>query len=184
MEHKSERMMQECLANGWKAQVKPEIPESGNPDEFVWKLYALREKETLQCTWLGNRMQGATYTYGEHYRRFLNWRNEVMKFVTGKPNPRKLRVNTPENIEEAHWVPWEKDAPAFEIMQAVLRKEITWWNSFSGETTTAFVNVDIREKGSARHFRVYQAKSGRRLVEWADNLGFHAVALDSIINVA
>ena len=56
--------MQTALANGWKAQVKPEIPENGNAFEIVWNLYCIRGQESMHVVWIGDRQTEATYVYG------------------------------------------------------------------------------------------------------------------------
>lgn len=178
--HKSEELMQTCLANGWKAQVKPELAE--NPEEIVWNLYAIRNKETLHVPWLGNRMQAATYTYGEHHRLVLNWRNQVLKLVTGRPDPRKLKGEDTEKLIKTRSVPWDEESNDIEILLYFSGKaiEISWIRAIDREIATGVVD------GSNKFLKVKESppNSGRRVLEWADAYGFHAVRLDSIINVA
>jgi hypothetical protein len=180
--HKSEEMMQTCLANEWKAQVKPEIPVSGNPDEYVWKLFALRGKETLAVTWTGNKLTGATYTYGEHHRLTLTWRNQVAKLITGKPNPRRLKGTDTDKLIETRYVPWDKDTPNERILAQVSGCTITYVRTIDREVITADVPVAIY----AKHFRIIESppNSGRKVLEWVDPYGFRAVRLDSIIDVS
>lgn len=176
--------MQTCLANEWKAQVKPEIPVSGNPDEYVWKLFALRGKETLAVTWTGNKLTGATYTYGEHHRLTLTWRNQVAKLITGKPNPRRLRLqdSTDEQLDEMRYVPWAPETPAEKILAEIQGRTITWIRTIDRFVCTAYVPPD-RDR---RFNRVIESppNSGRKVLEWTDHTGFHAVRLDAIIDVA
>ena len=192
--HKSEGLNQMCLANDWKTQIVPEIPESGEPSEIVWNLYAVRGKETLQVTWLGNRMEGATYTYGESYRLSLWWRNQVAKLITGKPDPRKLlrgaekkeggsRAVTQE-IEEGREVPWQADTPAIEILLAVLGKQVTWVRRIDGEILSDV--IDHHSNQGSKYFRVIEMppNSGQRVLEWTNTGGFHAVRLDAIVDVS
>lgn len=180
--HKSEQMMQTCLANGWKAQVKPEIPEDADPGGILWKLYALRNKETIQCTWLGNRMQGALYTHGDNHRLILNWRNQVLKLITGKPDLRKLKGEDIEKLIETRYVPWSYDTPSDKILAELIGRKITWIRSIDREICNAIVSID-RER---RFLKLKESppNSGRRVLEWADTYGFHAVRLDSIIDVS
>ena len=116
--------MQIALSYGWKAQVKPVIPETLNADEIEWNLYCLRNQETLHVVWMGNLQVSATYAYGE-YRLYPARKAGVIKLLKGKPDPKKLGSAT-DSLLEDRMIPWEKDAPAMEIMLAVLGKQITW----------------------------------------------------------
>ena len=182
MEHKSEALMQTALANGWKAQVKPVIPESGNASEIEWNLYCLRGQETIHVLWVGDRQVEATYAYGDQ-RKYPARRQGVVDLLTGTPDTRKLRVKTEAEIAELRNVPFLPDSPAMDVLLKLKGTEITWINSITGQAQSATVNVDLKDPRSARNYRVYEAKSGRRLVEWVDAFGFHAVALETIINV-
>jgi hypothetical protein len=189
-EHKSEEIKQIALAQGWKAQVEPKFElydTSGDINDIVWHLYALRNKETLHVVWRGNRLESGQYVYGD-YRLKLWWRVEVINVLKGKPDPTKFHkkekeyIQSYEEIVETRSVPWDADSPAIDIMLAVIKKEVKWVRKIDGVVCTAVVDVDLKEKGSAKHFRVYEGKNGR-VLEWADTLGFHAVALDQIIDV-
>lgn len=185
MGHKSNDLLQTCLSNEWKAQIKPEIPSSGNSDEIVWNLYAIRNKETLHVAWLGNRMQGATYTYGDAYCLRLNWRNQVLKLITGKPDPRKLKGNDVDKLIEERYVPWDHDTPDDKILASVIGCKISWIRTIDREICDARIPAyhgDQRDK----HLRVMESppNSGRKVLEWVDATGFHAVRIDSIIDVA
>lgn len=172
--------MQTCLANGWKAQVKPDI-QGTSPEDIVWNLYALRNKETLHVPWLGNRMQPATYTYGDAYRLTLNWRNQVLKLVVGKPDPRKLKGKDAEKLVETRSVPWDQESEDTEILLIFSGKaiEISWIRAIDQEIVTGVVD------GSNKFLKVKESppNSGRKVLEWADSYGFHVVRLDSIIEV-
>lgn len=182
MAHKSNDLQQICLAHEWKAQIKPEIPPGAKPEEIVWNLYALRGKETLHVTWLGNRMQGATYTYGETYCLKLNWRNQVLKLITGKPDPRKLKGDNTEKLMADRYVPWDAETPDEKIIAAVIGCKISWIRSIDREICDATIPPDRTRK----HLRIIESppNSGRKVLEWADPFGFHAVRLDSIIEVS
>jgi hypothetical protein len=186
MAHKSETLKQVALLEGWKAEVQTKLDrfnQSNDLNDIEWHIYAMREKETIHAIYLGDRFERAIYKYGDHVLK-LFWRWEVIKLLTGKPDPAKFHRNIPigEGAPLERSVPWEHDSPAVDIMLAVLRKEIRWIRKFDGQICTAVVNVNLKERGSAKHFRVYEGKKGR-VIEWADALGFHAVAIDQIIDV-
>ena len=180
MEHKSERMMQIALANGWKAQVKPEIPESKRYEEIIWNLYAVRDKESLHVMFMGNRQYESTYIYGEK-RTSPPHKAAVMKILTGKPDLKKLDKKSALKIIESEELPFTPESSAFEILLAVLGKQITWVRKIDGEVLSGYVAKETNL--GKKYFRVYEAKTGRRLLEWQDREGFHAVALEQIIGV-
>lgn len=177
MEHKSERMMQTALANGWKAQIKVEIPENGQANEIVWVLYAIRDKESLRVWWTGELQTGAVYAYGD-YRKYPHRKAGVLKLITGTPNPGKLQKI---DVEEIRSISFNMDSPAIEILLEVLGKTVTWVRGFDGEILNGFVEKETNL--GKPYFRVYSASSGRRILEWQDREGFHAVGLDQIISV-
>lgn len=186
MSHKSEEIKQIALANEWKAEVYPDLSEfdiSQNPSDILYKLYGIREQENLKVVWRGNLQIESLYTFGDYTLKPARLAG-VLRILKGKPNAHKaIRRADPDKVEEIMTVPWESDSPAFDIMLSVVRKTVTWCARMTGEIKTSFVDVDLREPGSARNFRVYDAPSGRRILEWADSFGFHAIALDQIINV-
>lgn len=187
-EHKSEQMMQTALANEWKAQVVPEVPENLKPDEIIWNLYALRGQESLHVVFMGNRQESATYVYGDH-RTNPAHRAAVIKILTGRPDPRKLVKleghELIERVQDLKEVPWEHDAPAMDIMLAVLGKEITWVRKIDGGIQQGTV---VREMNLGnKYFRVYESppQSGQRVLSWNDaEGGFRTVRINSIIDVA
>jgi hypothetical protein len=190
-EHKSERFKCIAIKHGWKADVRTDLSVYETTKQFkdvIWNVYAIRGKETLKIVWNGDRFIQANYVYGD-LRRKLWWPVEVSKVLAGRPDPRKYRrkdseyIASYDEIVEQRSVPWQEDTPAIEIMMIVLRKEIRWIRKIDSQVCSAFVDVDLKEKGSAKHFRVYEHKNGRML-EWADALGFHTVCIDQIIDVA
>lgn len=190
-DHKSEEVMNIARQNGWAAEIMTDLTEFNRTkkvNDVVWNLYAIRGLEILKASWIGDRFDQANYAYGDH-RRKLWWPVEVTRLLAGRPDPRKYRskdsdyIQSYEAIMEGRHVPWDEDAPASEIMQAVARREIRWIRKFDGQVCSAFVDVNLKEKGSAMHFRVSEHRNGRTL-EWADSLGFHTVALNQIIDVA
>jgi len=186
MTHKSDVLVKVAEDNGWKVGVVTDIKkfnETNNVTDVTWNLYALRDKETLHVVYQGNRLTGGLYKYGAHSVK-LWWKNEVVKLLTGKPDPAKYRASgeNPPGDEPERSVPWGEDTPAIDILLEVARKEIRWIRKFDNSVRSAVVDVNLNEKGSARHFRIFDSKSGR-VLEWADALGFHAVALNQIIEV-
>ena len=186
MAHKSEDIKQIALANGWKAEAYPDLTEfdiSGNPSDIVYKLYGIREDENIKVVWTGNLQTECVYTYGD-YRLTPARLAGVLRLLKGRPDPNKAKkIADPKKIEEIANVPWEPDSPAFDIMLATVGKNITYVKKMTGEVCQLRVDVDLKEKGSARNFRVYETQSGRRILEWADTLGFHAIGLDQITRV-
>lgn len=190
MEHKSEQVKQTALANGWKSEVRTNLDsfeQSDDVNDIQWDVYAMRDKETIHVLYIGDRFEEGTYKYGDHVVE-LSRRGEAVKFLTGKPDPRKFHkkrrefTDSYDDVIQDRSVPWEHDSPAIDILLAVVRKEIKWVRRFDGQICFAVVDVNLKERGSAKHFRVYESKNGR-VLEWADALGFHAVALDQIIDV-
>ena len=166
--HKAEQMCNLAQEHGWETYLDVDgLDElNPNPNDFIWTLYAKRGSETLKVCWRGNRQEEAKHTHpGGH--RILWWKSEVVRFITSKP-----RFSEDD-------LPWDIDAPAIDIMRAVVNRTIVWIRSIDGAEMESLVDVDLRDPGSARHFRVYEAKNGR-VIEWADKYGFHAVNLKQI----
>ena len=180
MEHKSEQVMQIALASDWKAQVKPVIPENLNADEIEWNLYCIRNQETLHVVWLGDRYLSATYAYGD-YRLYPARPAGAIKLLKGRPDPRKLNKDETESLLEDRMLPWDHDAPALDIMLAVLGKQIIWVRKFDGEVCNAVVPKSSNL--GSKWFRVYEHPNGRR-IDWVDFEGFHTVAIEQIIEVS
>lgn len=171
--HKAEQMEVLANDNGWDTQLNldgiDELERTGQLSELVWTLYAKRGRETIKVVWRGNRQEEAKYTFGKNHR-IIWWKSEVLRYLTSEP-------------KETKEIPWKEDSPAIDIMKACLRKTITWTRSIDGQECESFVDVDLREEGSAKHFRVYESKNGR-ILEWADGYGFHSIALDRIVSVS
>lgn len=183
-EHKSERIRQVALANGWKCEIQTNMDQfekSGNLQDIHWHLYAKRDSQTIHIVYVGNRLEGGLYKYGDRSIK-LWWKYEVIKVLTEKPDPAKYRKKSDDDTVDRA-VPWDNDSPAMDIMLAVIRKEVKWVRKLDGSVCTAVVDVNLKEKGSAKYFRISEGKNGR-VLEWADAMGFHAVALDQIISVS
>lgn len=175
-EHKSERIKQVALSNGWKAEVVPKLhvfEQTSDPSDIEWHVYAIREKETLHVIYRGNRYISGAYSYGS-YRQSPARSGAVIRLLTGKPNPRWLDAL-------AVRVPWEPDAPALDIMKAVYGRSITWIRKIDQEICEARIDKEVN-RGN-KYFRLSESKAGRRILEWQDREGFHAVGLDQIIDV-
>lgn len=181
MEHKSEQLMQIAKANNWKTQLIPDIPLDGNVDAIVWNLYCVRDKETLHVRYVGNRLTEATHTFHGDVKH-PQYKGNVIKVLTGKPNLKKMVANANGNHDEiVRSVPWMKDDPAILIMQEVIGREISWIRRIDGALCTG--TVDRHSNLKNKYFRVYE-KNGNRFLEWTGPDGFHAVRLDSIIDVS
>lgn len=183
-EHKSDRLKKTALAHGWKAQVSPKLDryeKSKNPNDIEWHVYAIREKESIHVTYLGNRFISSTYSYGS-YRQYPARSGSVVRLLTGKPDPRRLEGTSPQDLLESRIVPWEEDTPAINILLSVLGKNVTWVRRIDGEICNAY--VDKQTNVGKEYFRLYESKAGRRILEWQDREGFHAVGLDQIIDVS
>lgn len=183
VEHKSERIKRAALENGWKAEVVPKLErydKSGDPADIEWHVYAVREKETIHVLYLGNRFMSSTYTYG-NYKLYPARSGSVFKLLSGKPDPKKLEGSKPEDLIEARRLPWDDDAPAVDIMLAVLGRTVTWVRKIDGEICSG--HVDKGTNLGKPYFRLYESKAGRRILDWQDREGFHSVGLDQIIDV-
>lgn len=178
MPHKSEKVLAVALENNWEAEIVTNAEPSMDIKDVTWVLYAMRGAEALKAPWRGNLMECGLYTYGE-YRHKLWWKTEVLKFLTGQPDPKKLKISsvTPTSV------PWTDETPAIDVMLAVVNRMVTYRRNIDGKILEAVVDVNLKREASAKHFRVYVSKSGRRMLEWVDGVGFHAIALDQIINV-
>lgn len=183
MEHKSERIKQAALQHGWKAEVVPKLhrfDKSGDVGDIEWHVYAMRDRETMHVTYQGNRFISAKYTYGNHTQSPAR-SGAVLKLLAGKPDPRKLDAD-PTELVESRSVPWVDDTPALDIMLAVLGRTITWVRKIDGEILSG--HVDKVTNLGKPYFKLSQAKSGRRILEWQDREGFHSVGLDQIIDIS
>lgn len=104
-----------------------------------------------------------------------------MKLLAGRPDPRRLETKSQEDLLQTRYVPWKEETPALEVMVSVLGKQITWVRKLDGEVCSAY--VDKQTNLGKKYFRVYETKAGRRILEWQDREGFHAVGLDQVISV-
>lgn len=184
MDHKSERLKKAALHHGWKAQIVPKLEQyekTNNPNDIQWHFYALRDKETIHVIYHGNRFYSGAYTYGG-YRLNPARSGSVLKLLAGKPNPRKLERSEPEKLLETRQLPWSDNAPALDIMLAVLGKSLTWVRKIDGEVVTGY--VDKATNVGKPYFKISETKTGRRILEWQNREGFHAVGIEQIIDVS
>ena len=194
--HKSERFQEVAHNHGWDTTINVDIPESKfempSYGDITWTLYAARSddhdgmgEETLKVVWKGNRQDSARYKYG-NYVSDLPHKAAVMAILTGTPDFIKyhdVHSLSPQQLLASRKLPWEDGAPAFDILKKTANKRIRWVRSIDGELCEATVAVDFNEPGSLKNFRVFEAKSGNRTLEWSDRYGFHAVALKQISSV-
>lgn len=189
MEHKSEAMMQKALANDWKAQVKPTIPDSKRYDEIVWDLYCVRDKETLHVQWTGNRLTDSTYSFCGSKTKPTH-KAAVLKIIEGLPSLKQVAKrkrnqdydSLVEDLEESRVLPFKPDSPALDVLKSVIGRDLTWVRKIDGEVCSGC--VPRLNDTNPKYLRVIQANSGRRILEWSDPEGFHAVALEQIIEVS
>ena len=174
--HKSLVMLQLCLDHGWKAEVETNAEET----QVVYRVFALRGQETLVVEYHDTKLIRGDYTYGSNYKLKLNWKNQIVKLVEGKPDPKRLAGST--DIEEARYVPWTAESTDEEVLKSVVGCEIAWVRKFDGELLTGRIPVDREHK----HLRLVHSKGAepKRILEWADPFGFHAVHLDAIVQVS
>lgn len=188
-EHKSERIRAVAISNGWESVVAPDLEEftdTGNVADIQWVLYCKRDDETIKAVWKGDRFQTSTYTYGA-YRLYPARSGSILRLLQGQPDPRKFAVvnpnaTQPQNGEIPRNVPWDDDeeVTAFTVLTSVVNKTITW-KGMAGNAKSEFCPAD----GNLRkaHFRVKTTNAGKRVLEWANNVGFNACYLDSIIDI-
>jgi hypothetical protein len=181
MEHKSERMMQTALAHGWKAQIKPTIPPSNLYEEIIWDLYCVRESETLHVQFIGNKQTESTYTFYDKLTHPAH-RAAVVKILIGSPDIKNLSKENLKQALETRILPFTADSPFIEIMLAVLDREVKWVRRIDGELMSGVVERSTNL--GKKYFRIYESKAGRRILEFQDREGFHAVALEQIVEVA
>lgn len=188
--HKSELVAEVAQSCDWKTQIKPTIPDNGMYNEIVWDLYCVRDKETLHVQWTGNRLTDATYSFCGTKTKPTH-KAAVLKILGGQPSlksvAKKTRARHPENVVEelrdSKVIPFDpNESSALEILKSVIGRDITWVRKIDGELCTGF--VPKLKDTNPKYLRVIMAKSGRRILEWSDPEGFHAVALEQIIEVA
>jgi len=182
MEHKSEKMANLAISEGWKAQVKPTIPESKRYDEIIWDLFCVRGEETLQVVFMGNRQVEATHTYMGRSTHPPH-KAAVIRVLTGKPDLKKVSKQALEKVIEVRDIPFDMDSPALDILKCVIGKDITWVRKLDGEVINS--SIPRIQDTNPKYLRVLSSvTTGRRILEWQDREGFHAVGLDQIVNVA
>lgn len=182
MEHKSERMAKLAAENGWKTQIKPTVPESKKYEEIIWDLFCVRGEETLQVVYLGNRQIESTYVF--HGRKtHPPHKAAVLRVIQGKPDLKKVSKQVIDRVIETREIPFTMESPALDILKAVIGRDITWVRKIDGEI--CFASIPRIQDTNPKYLRVIASRgSGRRILEWQDREGFHAVALEQIVNVA
>lgn len=195
--HKSEDMELIAKENGWQTQTQTNIQEyeeTGNVDDIVWMLYAIRgeedKREVLRVIWQGDLQTGAFYKYGDYELRPAR-KAPVLKLITGQPDPKKFKRETPPEEKKkltaeeklaVRQIPWEDDeSPAFDILIGVIDKTITWISPLTGEERSEFCPKESNLRKS--HFKVKTTSAGKRVLEWANSTGFKACYITNIIDV-
>lgn len=181
MEHKSERIKTAAMMHGWNAEVVPKLDEyekTKRVNDIEWHVYGMRDKETIHVIYIGNRFSQAKYTYGNHVQ-YPARSGAVLRLLAGTPDIRKL--NNAKNLIETRKLPWNENAPALDVLLAVIGKRITWVRKIDNEVCTAHVEKETNL--GKPYFRLTESKAGRRILEWQDREGFHAVGLDQIIAI-
>lgn len=193
--HKSEEMASIAIENGWEAVTTVDISEyeiSENPFDIIWKLYAKRDLETLVVIWRGEVQIEAKYNYGDYWL-FPAWRGGVLRLIKGKPDPKKLSSKDKgrpsdriyEEILKEREVPWaHDDMPAFDILLAVLDKEIRWVHKglFGVRERKEFCPKESNL--GKESFKVHTATNGKRILNFANSFGFHACYIEDILEVS
>jgi hypothetical protein len=190
-EHKSSEMEYIAKQHDWRTQIKPEFPDDfdSNPDARLikWNLYALRGAETLHIQWTGDLQTSAKYTCGEYVLTPAR-KAGVIKLLTSVPDLEKIAraaksTMSIDELLESRNIPWESGSPALDILKSVIGKTIRWVRRFDGEICEADVRVNLSDPITRQHFKICEHANGRNL-EWVDNHGFHAIALEQIVDVS
>lgn len=197
-QHKSEDLAEIAREAGWEAVVVPHLEmfeRTGDPKDLVWVLYAKRESETIKVEWLGDTQNSAVYNYGDYYL-YPHWRGKVIQLLQGKPDPKKfsskdkgrISEKTVEELVKTRDVPWETDdAPAFDILLAVLGKDIRWVAYspvFDGVAKERNEHCPKESNLGNPNFRVHTTQAGKRVLNFANSFGFHSCYVDSILEVS
>lgn len=172
-EHKSERIKQVALANGWKSQVVPELStfeKTQNPSDIAWVLYAIRGNENIKVVWTGNLFTSATYKHGMSVLHPART-GSVVKLLEATPKAADSGIKT---------LDWTDETPAFDILMAVIGKEIVWTTA-SGEVRAERCPKDTNLGKS--FFRVTTTKAGKRVLEWCNSFGFQACYVENVLEI-
>lgn len=185
-DHKTVNLKALAIEHGWQAAVLPDTSQfNGDPKTIQWNFYAKRtdegKDEKVVVRYQGDLLVSATYVYGK-YRLIPARLAGVMRLITGKPDPRKYD-GTAAKQEPLRSVPFSVDSPAIDILKGVLDKTVTYQRRIDNEEKEEDVPGTNR---TSKHFRVIESPphSGRRILEFTNRTGFHAVALDQIVNVS
>lgn len=185
---KAEKLAQLAMENDWETRIVPKIPENATPDQIEWNLYGKRGEEVFHVVYLGSKWHSCTYVYGDCRLR-PQYRNNLVRLITGRPDPKRYALKnvsaSAEKLIESRKLPWTDESPAMDILLGVLNKKIKWVRKIDGEVCESSVIYKESNLGK-KHFKVYESppNSGKRILEWADREGFHAVRIDQIIEVA
>jgi hypothetical protein len=193
--HGADSMCLIAQENNWEAVVIPDISEyeiSGSFHDLIYKLYAKRDQETMYVEWHGNSQVSAHYAYGD-YHLYPAWRGGVVRLFRGKPDPKKfsakdkgkLSEKTYEEFLKERMVPWpHDDVPAIDIMLAVLDRDIRWVSNAHGiiRERNEFCPQESNMGNVA--FKLHTTQTGKRVLNFANNFGFHACYVTDILEVS
>lgn len=194
-EHASDIVLAEAIEAGWEATIIPDVSEfeiSGKYNDLIYNLYAKRDKETFKVQWRGNSQIEAHYAYGD-YHLYPAWRGGVIRLLKGRPDPKKFSDKDKGKHSQTTYrefltqreVPWHDDeVPAIEIMLEVLDKDIRWVSNVHGivRERTEFCPKESNLGSDAFCMRTTQ--TGKRVLNFANNYGFHACYITDILEVS
>lgn len=192
--HGSDSMALVAKEYGWETAILVEVGEyevSKKYHDIIYTLYAKRDLETLIVNWRGSLQSDAHYAYGD-YHLYPAWRAGVIRLLKGKPNVKKFSARDKgkhsshtylELLKERN-VPFEDDAPAFEIMLAVLGKDIRWVSNAHGVVRERNEFCPKESNLGSDAFRLHTTQSGKRVLNFANNFGFHACYVTDILEVS
>jgi hypothetical protein len=193
--HSADSMCLEAKEAGWEAAVIVDVDEfeiSGKYNDIIYKLYAKRDKETLFVEWRGNSQTSAHYAYGD-YHLYPAWRGGVIKLLQGRPDPKKFSDKDKGQHSETTYqefltqreVPWANDdVPAIEIMLEVLDKDIRWVSNVHGIVRERREFCPKESNLGSAAFCMRTTQAGKRVLNFANNYGFHACYITDILEVS
>lgn len=192
--HGADTMCAEAIELGWQAAVIVDVSEfeiSQKYNDIVYKLYAQRDQETMFVAWRGNSQTEAHYNYGD-YHLYPAWRGGVIKLLKGKPDPKKFSARDKGRSSEDTYVellkernvPFDDDAPALKIMLAVLDKDIRWVSNAHGSVKERSEFCPKESNMGSVAFKLHTTQTGKRVLNFANNFGFHACYITDILEVS
>lgn len=174
--HKIERIGETAKECGWSIKYNTVMHDDVN--QIKWQLTCTRSPEALKVTYVGNRLDDATYICGD-YMSSPPHKAAVIKILTGHPN---LNTVNTDDLRTNRTLPFDPaETPAREILTMLLSRKITWISGMSQELESERIDV-ARNKGS-QYYRILRLPDGRRYIEFITHNAFRAVYLDAIVSV-